>query len=159
MQTLYEEIFPPDTARIPTEIDFAFFVDLSIHTYVSKSRAKKARTIINAEEAKIGQSLSSARVRQIVGDIFVAGIKKNALSRKRKALGRALTSTEIQQAIKDSQVKARLGRNVCYYAHELNIENLSTEEKEAWLLYDSLHVSSFGLSDTRIYESSFGQVE
>jgi hypothetical protein len=131
LRKLYSGLFPPDGPRQPTEIDFAFLVDLSMHASVTNTRVRNSVAAIAAKEAETGQPVSSAKARQFVGEVFVAAIAQI------------------------TEKKPRRGRNVSYYVDGLGEEALSADELEAWKYKGSRRASAFGLSDERIYKPEF----
>ena len=103
----------------PTEIDFAFFVDLAMHISISRSRINQAKAALNL--AKRDHDLSPAQRRQAISRVLVPR----------------------------SQRKDRMGRNVVYFIDGIGIGGLSDEEKEAWRVRSGRKASQCGLSDER----------
>ncbi len=101
----------------PTEVDFAFFVDVAMHMTISEARIDKARNAFAT--ASRGHALSSGERRRVIS---------NAL-------------------IPTHQRKDRLGRNVVYYVDSVGINSLTQEEKQAWLARSKRRASQCGLSD------------
>jgi len=101
----------------PTEVDFAFFVDIAMHMSLSEARISKTRDAIAATERE--HALSSGE--------------------RRRVISRALVPTH--------QVEDRLGRNVVYYVDAIGADNLSTEEKNAWSVRSAMRASQCGLLD------------
>jgi hypothetical protein len=87
-------------------------------------------------------------------------IAKEAIARKERKLGHALSPSERRQVISltmipSAQRQDRLGRNVVYYVDGVGIEGLSAEEKTAWQNRSNLRASNCGLSDSRSYFPEF----
>jgi len=118
LRKLYGLLSEPPT---PTEVDFAFFVDLAMHMTISGARIKRAQDALAAARAR--HALSPGERRRVISNALVPS----------------------------SQREDRLGRNVVYYVDAVGIEQLRQNEKQAWLAHGHRMSSQCGLSDTEFF--------
>jgi hypothetical protein len=108
----------PDAER--TEIDYAFFVDLTMHMSITEARVQAARDALE-DAAPSGGRLAPAERRRTIGQALVAALS--------------------------NQVEDRRGRNVVFYVDGIGEDGLSAQEARAWRNRTGLHASDFGLTD------------
>jgi len=128
LKTLYAGFFANNSDHTKaTEIDFAFFTDLSMHMSITTERVTKAATALTEKENRLGRPLSPAERRQVIG----------------------------KNMVPTGQQKDRMGRNVAFYVDGIGESNLSNEERMAWEARGKRKASNCGLSDSRTFFPSF----
>jgi hypothetical protein len=106
-----------------TQIDYAFFIDLTIHMSITQARIEAARSALEAAQADGDASMSPAQRRRIIGQTLVGALS--------------------------NQIEDRRGRNVVFYADGITLDALTDAEITAWKRRSGLWASDFGLVDDR----------
>lgn len=128
LRRLYSLI--PDAKATATEIDYAFYLDLAMHTSIKKERVDDARKSIEAEQKKQGRPLTPAECRRVISQVWAGAVAPKWRS-------------------------DRMGRNVAYYIDGVGRDKLTKEEAAAWEQRTGRSASNYGLSDSRMYYPAF----
>ncbi len=108
----------------PTEIDFAFFVDMAMHASMPARRVARLVEAVEAETDRLGREPTPAE--------------------RRRAVGRKLVELLGNRA----QQNHRTGRNVVYYVDGIGEAQLDPHERQHWLWFTAgLKASDLGLRD------------
>ena len=119
-----------DAASNATEIDYAFFLDISMHASVSKSRIAAAKDAIAALGSELGRKLTPPERRRVIGQVWASKVKVRWRN-------------------------DRIGRNVVFYIDGIGRSKLSEQEIMAWTKRSGRTAANFGLSDSRSYYPEF----
>jgi hypothetical protein len=109
-----------------TEIDYAFFLDLAMHSSITPGRVAAAKAAIVAEQNDLGRPPLPGERRRIVARIWNA-------------------------AVSPAWRWDRVGRSVVYYVDAIGADRLSEEESAAWRQRTGRSAGDFGLSDARTH--------
>ncbi|MBS1910388.1 MAG: hypothetical protein JST22_00240 [Bacteroidetes bacterium] len=121
MRRLYGLI--PDAATHATEVDYAFFLDLSVHMSVTNERITACRDSLAAFTRRERRDPRPEERRRIIARVMLP-----------------------RHAQWD-----RLGRSVAYYIDAVGDRDLTHEERAAWMRRSRMRASQFGLSDMRLF--------
>src|SRR5208282_2019683 len=110
-----------------TEIDYAFFLDNSMHMSITPKRIANVLKALHSVESERGSPLTPADRRQVIS----------------------------LNLVPNQQKEDRLGRNVVYYIDGVKADHLSQTELDAWKQRSGRRASGCGLSDERKYYPDF----
>ncbi|MCI0512368.1 hypothetical protein L0128_04070 [candidate division KSB1 bacterium] len=120
----------PHADSLATEIDYAFFLDLSAHASISGKRVQRAQVVLDSLTTAWQRPLSPAERRRAIANVFAQFVHPNWRA-------------------------DRMGRNVVFYIDGIPEADLTTAEKTSWQARTQRRASQFGLFDQRRYYPDF----